>query len=403
MRIDLHAQARRRLVDQVDRLVGQEAVGDVAVRERGGGDERGIGDAHVVMLFVFLLQPAQNRDGILDRGLGHVDRLEPPRERCVLLDMLAIFVERGCADAMKLASGKRGLEQVRGVHRAFGFAGADESMHLVDEEDDLALRRFDLRQHRLQALLELAAIFGAGDERAHVEREHLLVFQALRHVALDDAMGEPLDDRGLADAGLADQDGVVLGAARQDLDRAPDLLVAADHRVELAFCCRLGEVAGVALQRIVGLLGAGAIGGAALAQIVDGGVEALRGHAGIGEDARGVGLLAHRKRLEHALDRDEAVAGLGRHLLGLVEHAGECGRHMRLGRARARHFGELGERGFGPLQRQLGVAAGARDQPRREPLIVVEQHFQEMLGRDLRVALADRKRLRRLEKSFEAV
>ncbi len=35
--IDLHLQPRRRLVDQVDRLVGQEAVGDVAVRQRRGG------------------------------------------------------------------------------------------------------------------------------------------------------------------------------------------------------------------------------------------------------------------------------------------------------------------------------------------------------------------------------
>ena len=38
--IDLHAQPRRRLVDQVDRLVGQEAVGDVAVGQRRRGDER---------------------------------------------------------------------------------------------------------------------------------------------------------------------------------------------------------------------------------------------------------------------------------------------------------------------------------------------------------------------------
>ena len=38
--IDLHLQPRRRLVDQVDRLVGQEAVGDVAVRQRRGRDDR---------------------------------------------------------------------------------------------------------------------------------------------------------------------------------------------------------------------------------------------------------------------------------------------------------------------------------------------------------------------------
>ena len=91
-----------------------------------------------------------------------------------------------------------------------------------------------LAQHRLQPLLELAAIFRAGDERAHVERHQLLVLQALRHVAIDDAERQPLDDGGLADAGLADQHGVVLGAPAQHLDGAADLLVAADDRVELA-------------------------------------------------------------------------------------------------------------------------------------------------------------------------
>ena len=39
-RVDLRPQARGRLVDEVDGLVGQEPVGDVAVREAGGGDER---------------------------------------------------------------------------------------------------------------------------------------------------------------------------------------------------------------------------------------------------------------------------------------------------------------------------------------------------------------------------
>ncbi len=50
----------------------------------------------------------------------------------------------------------------------------------------------------------------------------------------DDALGEALDDRGLADAGLADQHRVVLRAAAEDLDDAADLVVAADDRVELA-------------------------------------------------------------------------------------------------------------------------------------------------------------------------
>ena len=221
-------------------------------------------------------------------GSRHEDRLEAAGECRVLLHVLAIFVERGGADAMELAAGERRLQQVRGVHGAVALAGADQRVHLVDEQDDLAVRGLDLREHGLQPLLELAAIFGAGDQRAEIERQHLLVLEALGHVAIDDAVRQPLDDRRLADAGLADQHGIVLGAAGQHLDGAPDLLVAADHRIELALGRGLGEVAGVALQRVIGLLGAGRIRGAALAQLVDGGVERLRRHPGIGEDARGL-------------------------------------------------------------------------------------------------------------------
>ena len=127
-----------------------------------------------------------------------------------------------------------GLSMLAGVHRALGGAGADQGVQLVDEQDDPAFAVGDLLEHRLEPLLELAAVLGAGDQRAQVERDDALVLQALGHVAVDDALGEALDDRGLADAGLADEHRVVLGAPREHLDDAPDLLVAADHRVELA-------------------------------------------------------------------------------------------------------------------------------------------------------------------------
>ena len=84
--------------------------------------------------------------------------------------MLAVFIQRGRADAMQLAAGERRLDQVGGVHRAIRLAGADQGMHLVDEQDDLAGGLGNLGQHALQPLLELAAVFGAGDHRAEVER-----------------------------------------------------------------------------------------------------------------------------------------------------------------------------------------------------------------------------------------
>ena len=109
----------------------------------------------------------------------------------------------------------------------------------------------DLREHGLQPLLELAAVLRAGEERADVERPDALALQPLGDVAGDDALGEALGDGGLPDARVADQDRVVLRPAREHLDDAADLLVAPDHRVELALLGELGQVAAELLQRLV--------------------------------------------------------------------------------------------------------------------------------------------------------
>ena len=130
---------------------------------------RGVGDAHAVVDLVALLQAAQDGDRLLDRRLAHHDRLEAALEGGVLLDVLAVLGEGGGADAAQLAARQRRLEQVGGVHRALGGAGADQGVQLVDEEDDLAVGVDDLLDHRLEAVLELAAVLGAGDQRPHVE------------------------------------------------------------------------------------------------------------------------------------------------------------------------------------------------------------------------------------------
>ena len=144
---------------------------------------------------------------------------------------------------------QRRLEQVAGVERAArGGAGADQRVDLVDEQDRvrLVLQRL---QHALQALLEVAAVLGAGQQRAHVERVDGGIGQHLGHVGLRDAPGQALGDRGLADAGLADQQRVVLAPAAQHLDHALDLVLAPDQRIDLAVARELVEVLRELLQR----------------------------------------------------------------------------------------------------------------------------------------------------------
>ena len=104
-------------------------------------------------------------------------------------------------------------------------------------------RGTDLLEHLLQALLEITAVAAARHQRAEVERVELLARERLGHVVGDDLLGQALDDRRLADARLADENGVVLRAPRQHLHDAFDLFRTADDRVELAVAGQLGQIA----------------------------------------------------------------------------------------------------------------------------------------------------------------
>src|SRR6185436_18866917 len=232
------------LVDDVDGLVRQMAVGDVAAGLVDGGAQRLGAVADLVERLVAVLDPFEDLLRLLGSRRIDLDGLEAAQQRPVLLDVLAVLLERGRADAGDLAAGESWFEDVRRVERALGRAGADQRVDLVDEDDEL-LALLELLQDSLQALLELASVFGAGHDERQVERDDPLVGQEDRHPALDDALGQTLDDGGLADAGLAEQDGVVLAAAREDLDDAVDFLVAADERIEGLLGGESGQVASV--------------------------------------------------------------------------------------------------------------------------------------------------------------
>ena len=116
-----------------------------------------------MVLLVAVAQSAQDGDGVFDARLADKDRLEAALQGRIFFDVLAVFVQGGGADTVQLTSGQHRFEHVRGVHRAFGCARADDGVQLVDEQDDLAIRLGDFFEHCLQAFFELTAVLGAGD------------------------------------------------------------------------------------------------------------------------------------------------------------------------------------------------------------------------------------------------
>ena len=236
------------LVDHVDGLVGQVAVVDELGRQLGRGLQRTQRVLHVVVVLEAALEALQDLDRLLDRRLDHVDLLEAPRQRRILLEDATVLGEGGRADALHRAVAQGRLEQVGRIQRAARRrTGTDQGVDLVDEQHRAGLV-LQLLEHTLETLLEVTAVLGARQQRTHVQRIDGGGRQHFGHVALGDAPGQAFGDRRLAHAGFAHQQRVVLAAAAQDLDHAFHFMVAADQRVDLAVLGLLVQVLGELVQ-----------------------------------------------------------------------------------------------------------------------------------------------------------
>ncbi len=284
---------------------------------------------------VAVAQATQHLNGLLDGRLFDEHRREAAIQRRVALDILAVLVERRRADAVQFAARQGWLHHVAGVQRTGCGPRADDLMQFVNEEDDLALGALNLLDGGLQPLLELAAETAASDHCAQVEADHAAAHQNLRHVAAGDLLGQPLDDGRFADARLADQHGVVLGAAAENLDDAQDFVVAPDHRVELALDGQARQVAAVLFQRAVARLRLRVGHALPAANVLDHVVDALFADARIGQDARHCRASLAEDGQEEMLGADVLVLEAVGFFVGDVHHPLDARRDEHLAGAAA--------------------------------------------------------------------
>ena len=96
-------------VQQVDGLIRQKTVGDIALAQ---GDHRRKhlgGHLHMMVLLVVALDAVHHRKGVRYAGLFHPHRLETAFQRLIFFDVLAVLGKGGGADDLNFATGEGGL------------------------------------------------------------------------------------------------------------------------------------------------------------------------------------------------------------------------------------------------------------------------------------------------------
>ena len=124
-------------VEYIDGLIGQETVGDVALRELHGRFD-GFGRViDVVVLFVFVLDVVQDFDGFFYRGSVNHYHLKASSQSAVFLDVLSVLVEGSGTDALDVAPSQRWLKHIGGIERARGATGTYDGVQLINEQNHL--------------------------------------------------------------------------------------------------------------------------------------------------------------------------------------------------------------------------------------------------------------------------
>ena len=271
-------------------------------------------------------------------------------------------------------------------------------MQLVDEEDDAPLALFDLVEDGFQPLLELAAELRARDERAHIQGEDGLVLKPFWDIAAHDTLRQPLHDGGLAHAGLADEDGIVLGLARKDADDVPDLVVPPYDGVEFLLFCAFYEVETVFSERVVGVLrlvGRHPVG----LHLFELRLKRPLGHAEGAEDVLYL-LRGMVEEGEHdVLHGDVFVPLCAREPLRACQDLVRDGRDVDLVglSAAAAHRGHLAYGGVQHGKELVRVRARPAEQVGDEPAVLIHKGIEEMLRHHLHVLVFNGYILRRAE------
>ena len=162
---NLHLQATRCLVNQIDGFIGKLPCCDVSIGERGSRNQSTVSDHNLVVSLIALLQTSKNRHGVFDARFTHKNLLESALESGIFFDVFAIFVEGCRADEAELAARQHGLEHVGSRDRSFATTSTHQSVQLIHEGDDFALSVVDFFEHGFEPFFKLSAVLCPGNDR----------------------------------------------------------------------------------------------------------------------------------------------------------------------------------------------------------------------------------------------
>ncbi len=236
-------------IQQIDCLVRKVTVVDIPFGKRDDTLGDRIGNMDAVIILVIGFDTREDADAVVNRRLRNGNRLKTTFQGGVLFDIFAVLRKRRRTDHLDFSAGKRGFQNICGIHGTFRVSGADEVVHFVDKEDDVPLRLHFVKK-ALDSAFKLAAELRPRNERRKIQQMDFFFLQTKRNVSIRHADRQTFRNGRFAHPGFPDQARVVFRPAAEDLDDALDLFLPPDYGVDFAGAGLGGKVGAVSVQML---------------------------------------------------------------------------------------------------------------------------------------------------------
>ena len=204
-----------------------------------------------MIYFVTILQSTQDRNRVLHSRFFYHNRLETPFQSGIFFNILSVFIQSGSTDTVQFTTGQHRFQHIARIQGTVRLAGTDDSMQLINEQNDLSVAVLHIIQYGFQTFLKFTSVFCAGYQCTHIQCENLLILQSLRYITFYNTLCQSFHHGGLTDTGFTDKYRVVLRFTGQDTYHITDLTVSSDDRIQLLVSRFLHQILTVFFQSII--------------------------------------------------------------------------------------------------------------------------------------------------------
>ena len=183
-------------------------------------------------------------------GLSHRYRLKAPLQGRILLNIFAVFGKGGGADYLNLPPGQGRFQDIRSIHGTFCVTRPNQIMDFINYKNNISAF-LDFPDQALHTAFELPTELCTGNQCCQIQQKYFFLPKLVGNLSGCDSLSQSFRNSSLAHTRFANQAGVILLSAVQDLDHTFRFHIPADHLIQLTLPGTAGQVHAITVQELV--------------------------------------------------------------------------------------------------------------------------------------------------------